>query len=322
MKTHNGIYHTWRCLSIHSAMALILITVVPVSGIHADEAAQTRMPAEQPEPKSNRLEVNLQHVDRYLGQLEPALRVFEDQLPALIEKWRVFDDPTPKETLERLSDERAVLETKVEELKAQIAELRRASELKNDESLAVSIEQLANQLEKAEKEKAELDKKHNELVRRMDGSSAQQEESKGCAIYKKFSRDKKPVFVLVYSGRVVPVAQPYYNFRYGYIEENGREVRAVELKRVKDGEAITHALKSGGCLEKLLSDFDPQKQYIDFQVCKDSIAAFRLAVEEIRQRKIPYTWAPQEDRTFVCRLGSTGDGVPGRYGEDNTISAN
>jgi hypothetical protein len=301
----------------------ILITVIIISCVQADETDRTKISSEQSASKSNRLELNLQHVDHYLGQLEPALRVFEEQLPALIDKWRIFDDPTPEDTLERLSDERDVLEKKIEELKVQIAELKQASKLKKEEPLAASIEQLENQLEKAEKEKAELDKKYNDLVRRIDGSSAQQKESKGCDVYKKFPKDKKPVYVLVYAGRVLPISQPYYSFRYCYIQENGRLVQVVEIKRVKDGEPITKAFESGGCLEKLLSDFDSQKQYIDFQVCKDSIAAFHLAIDEMRRLKISYTWAPQEDRTFFSRQGSSNGGGPNRRrGVDNTNSAN
>jgi len=308
MKTSNSLRHTWSCLSILTTMALILITVVLSSGAHADEAAQTKVPTEQSRRKSNRLEVNLQHVDHYLGQLEPALRVFEEQLPALIDKWRVLDDPTPKETIKHLNDERIALEKKIEELKAQIAELKRASELKNDESLAASIEQLKNQLEKAEKEKAEMDKKYNELVRKMDSSQKRTEAPGGhLPSHTQFSKDTKPILVLLYSGRIVPFAEPYFSVRVGYIKENGREVRAVELKRVKDGETITQALKPGGYLEKLLSDFDSQKQYINFQVCKDSIAAFRLAVDAVRKHKVPYTWAPQEDRVFVVRLPKDGN---------------
>lgn len=254
-----------------------------------------------------------QGIDDTLNQMEPVVRAFEEKIPSLIDKVKKLEDPALREKQAKLMDEHKSLQEKVEQLRQQVAELKRTLESRQNDNPQESCAELEQKIEKATEEKQALEEKLKKLEWAQAGS-----DSKGCPVYDKFSADKHPKYVMIYNGRIAPMEQPYYAFRQVYLPIEGRLILAAEAKRVKDGESIREAIGAGGCLDQLLSKLDTDKEYISFQVCTDSIAAFRVAVESVRSRKIPYTWEPEEDRTFIFTSpNAPGAGSRDIYGENS-----
>jgi len=265
----------------------------PVRAAHAAEAYPQDKSLAETEKRDDYYTARLQRIDRKFSQIGPLIRIIQQKLPSLVEKVKGLEDPGIKETIGKLSEEHVALQKKVEQLEGQIAELKRALELKQREIPQQSLEQMEKRLVEADKEKKRLDEELNRL------------NSGGCDKWEKL-RDMRPVYVLIYKGRIATMDKPYYGSRQGYIRKGGNMVPAVEMKRVREGELVSQAIKTGGCLDKLLSNLDPDKEYINFQVCKDSIGAFHLAVDKVKQ-KIPYSWEPEEDRTFIFTEGDPND---------------
>jgi len=268
--------------------------------------------ASSTEDKDNTdITVRFQCIDDTLKQMEPVVRAIEKKIPSLVGKIKELEDPALREKQAKLMDEHKSLQEKLEQLHQQVAELKRALESRQNQKPQESRAELEQKIEKATEEKRLLEEKLKKLDSAQAGS-----DSKGCHEYNKFSTDKPRKYVLIYSGRVVPLEEPYYAFRQGYVQIEGRLIPATEVKRIKEGEPVSEAIVAGGCLDQLLSKLDTDKWYVSFLVCTDSIAAFRVAVEHVRNRKISYTWKPEEDRTFIL-IGDTalGQSAPSVYGE-------
>jgi len=276
------------CLFGYIATGVLLTNFACTSTVHAREVGSESKASHLKEKDDGDITVRLQRIDRKFSQIRPLIRIIQQKIPFLVEKVRGLEDPGVKETIGKLSEEQVALQKKVEQLEGQIDELERARELKQQEMPPLSIEQLRRDLAEADKEKKSLDEELNRL------------NSGSCDKWEKF-RDMRPVYVLIYKGRIVPIDEPYYSCRHGYVELNGKDIPAVEKKRVREGELVSQAINAGGCLHKLLSNLDPDKEYIKFKVCKDSIGAFHLAVEKVKQHKIPYSWKPDVDKTFIFR---------------------
>ncbi len=286
--------------------SLIVIVVAMLIGLallgaaHATETNPQDKSLSETENRNYYTE-RLQQVDYNLHQIDPIIRVIQEKLPSFLERLKSLDKPDLANALDNLEKEYDALKKKLEQLENQIDELKRAIESKQKEVPQQSIEQLEKKLAEDEREKKDLEEKLNRLN---SEAMATSDRSKGCEIHEKF-RNKRQVYVMIYKGRVAPMDEPYYSSTYGYIIKNGIKVPAAEKKRIQEGEPISQAIKTGGCLDKLLSNLNPDKEYVNFQVCKDSIGAFYLAVEEARRRKIPYSWEPEEDRTFIFSKTST-----------------
>ena len=235
-----------------------------------------------------------------LAKLQDAIKSLHSQLTPLLDKCEFFNETNPEvqKTLKVIGDELAAGQKRIDKLEKEIAEFEAAleSKSKGGPDGNQSFEELRNKLKEAKDKCDEL--KNNIKTGTLD-----------------FVRLKgKAVFVMIYENHVAPIDEPYYSCRYGYAEDHGKRIFAVEKKRVRDGEPISQAVRAGGCLDKLLSNLDTEKEYVSFQVCKDSIGAFQLAVEEIRRRnhelkrKISYSWEPEEDRTFVFSSSVDSDG--------------
>lgn len=294
------------------ATGILLTNFACISTVHAREVGSESKASPLREKDDGDITARLQRIDRKFSQIGPLIRIIQEKLPSLVEQVKELEDPGIKETVGKLSEEHAALQKKTEQLVNQIDELKRALESKQREIPQQSIQQMEKMLAEAEQERNRLEEKLNQLNSAEKGTS---EDSEGCRDDRPFPRDKRSVYVVIYKGRIAPMDEPYYNSRQGYIRENGKLIPAVEKKRVREGEPISQAIKAGGCLDKLLSNLNPDKEYVNFQVCKDSIGAFYLAVEEARRRKIPYSWEPEKDRTFIFFSRSyTGSGVRTDWG--------
>jgi hypothetical protein len=255
------------------------------------------------------------HIDDTLSRMEPVVRMIQERVPSLVGKVKELEDPALRDKLEKLMDEHKALEEKLDLLRRQLSELQRARESRRLQAPPSSCAELERAIAQMSEEKRALEKKLNDLQAQV--SQGRNSDSKGCPVYEKFGATKRPKYVMIHSGRVVPIERPYYTFRQGYVRAGGRLVTAFEVKRAQEGEPVSQAINPGGCLDQLLSKLDTSKQYVSFQVCTDSIAAFRTAVEYVKSRKIPYTWEPEEDRTFVFTApGSSGGDSPDIYGNN------
>lgn len=284
-----------RSLSI--GVVALLMGFTPVRAARAAEAYPQDKSLAETEKQGDYYTARLQHLDDNFRQINLVIRVIQEKFPSFLERLKPFDDPELQNTLDKLEKEHDALTKKFEQFEQEIDELKRTLELKQQEIPPQSIEQLRKDLAEADKEKKSLDEELNRL------------NSGGCDKWEKF-RDMRPVYVLIYKGRIVPLDKPYYSSRQGYIRKGGNMVPAVEMKRVREGELVSQATNAGGCLDKLLSNLDPDKEYVNFQVCKDSIGAFHLAVEKVKQDKIPYSWEPEKDRTFIFVSGNPNDRGP------------
>lgn len=243
-----------------------------------------------------------QSVEDKLSQMGSVIRAIEEKIPSLMGKIRELEDPAVREKQAKLMCEHRSLQEKLESLHQQVVELKRALESRQSQKPLESRAELEQEMEKATEEKRILEEKLRELESSQAGSDAE-----GCPVFKKFSADKRPRYVMIHSGRVAPLEKPYYASSQLYMQMEGRWVPAgEERKRVKEGEPVSMAIMAGGCFDQLLSKLDP-KEYVSFLVCTDSIASFRVAVESVRSRKIPYTWRPEEDRTFILVPGENTD---------------
>ena len=284
-----------RSLSI--GVVALLMGFTPVRAARAAEAYPQDKSLAETEKQDDHYTARLQRLDNNFRQINLVIRVIQEKLPSFLERLKSLDDPELQNTLDKLGKEHDALTKKFEQFEQEIDELKRTLELKQQEIPPQSIEQLGKELAEADKDKKRLDEELNRL------------NSGGCDKWEKF-RDMRPVYVLIYKGRIVPIEEPYYRYRYGHVEEHGKDIPAVEKKRVREGELVRQAINAGGCLHKLLSNLDPDKEYINFKVCKDSIGAFHLAVEKVRGLKIPYSWKPDVDRTFVFTEGDPNDRGP------------
>jgi hypothetical protein len=252
-----------------------------------------------------------QCINDTLNQMEPVVRAIEEEIPSLVGKIKELEDPAIREKHSKQIDEHQSLQEKLEQLRQQVAELKRALESRQNQNPRESRAELEQKIEKATEEKRVLEEKLKKFDSAQVGS-----DSKGCPEYNKFSTDKPRKYVLIYNGRIAPLEEPYYAFRQGYVQIEGRLIPAAEVKRIKEGEPVSEAIGAGGCLDKLISKLDTDKVYVSFLICTDSIAAFRVAVEHVRKCKISYTWKPEEDRAFIL-IGDTASGqsAPSVYGE-------
>ena len=281
---HQMAVHVSACL----AAALFLVCPLGVSRGYAGEpSGAPSAHAEDPNDVASRF----QHIGDTVDQMEPAVSAAREMIRLLLDSIQKWADPALRETLRKLTEEREVLQKQHEQLDQQVTELKRALESRQNDMPDQSRAELEQKLAKAMQEKEELEKKVKELS------------SQGnMLMYQKFS--KKPQYVLIYRGRVAPMKEPYYAIsRRGTIQGSG--LPGVEIKRVKDGEPVDQAISPGGCLDRILSALGPN-ECISFQVCADSITAFRTLVEHVRTRKIAYTWEPEEDRAFIFSAGGGG----------------
>jgi archaellum component FlaC len=250
----------------------------------------------------NNVSSRFEHIDRTLTRMEPAVSAAQEMVRSLLNQIQKWADPAVRQTLAKLTEEQEALQKQYEQLGRQVAELKQALESRQKETPAQSRAELERSIQKAVEEQQALAKKLKELEARRNTAQS------NMGVQQKIT--KKPKYVLIYRDRVVPMEEPYYiTVSRGTVGG----IPARKVKRVKDGEPVSQAISPGGCLAQILSALGPN-ECISFQVCGDSIAAFRMLVEHVRSRKITYTWEPEEDKDFI--FGGAGAGGGG-YGEDS-----
>jgi hypothetical protein len=232
--------------------------------------------------------------------MEPAVSAAQEMVRSLLDQIQKWADPAVHETLKKLTEEQEALQKQYAQVDQQVAEMKRALESRQNDTPGQPRDELERSIQKAGEEQETLAKKLKELEARQNAPQS------NMGVQQKIT--KKPKYVLIYRGRVVPMEEPYYiTVSRGTV--GGLPARKV--RRVKDGEPVSQAISPGGCLAQILSALGPN-ECISFQVCADSIAAFRTLVEHVRSRKITYTWEPEEDRDFI--FGGAGAGR-GDWGE-------
>ncbi|UCE48774.1 MAG: hypothetical protein JSW47_01235 [Phycisphaerales bacterium] len=232
----------------------------------------------------------LQEVSRKLSQVHPVINIMQQKLPFLLDRIKGIDNIGLRDTLARFSEEYATFQAKFGQLERELDELRKIHESKQKDAARRTVAELEQQLKEAEEKKKALEDKLSRV--------------QSTPRYVRLT--KRPKYVLLYKGRVAPINEPYYGIATrGYVRQHGRNIPAMKVKRIKEGEPVGQAIKPGGCLDQLLSKLDPDKECVNFQVCMDSITAFRVAVEHLRNRKIAYAWEPEEDREFVFTGGAS-----------------
>jgi predicted RNase H-like nuclease (RuvC/YqgF family) len=219
-------------------------------------------------------------------------------------KVKEIEDPTLREKLAKLTDEQKSLQGQCETLNGQVAELRRALDSQSSDPSIRSRGELERDIEKARENKTALEAQLAALQNPSDPNS------RGCPVYEKILSGKRSRYVLLYRGHVAPIEPPYYEF--SNVSFGNLVISRQEAKRVKEGDPVARAIESGGSLDTLCKNLDTSRDLVVLDVCTDSIAAFRVVVEYLGKHKIPYTWEPEEDKTFTFSpWGSSPVWVPG-----------
>jgi hypothetical protein len=102
---------------------------------------------------------------------------------------------------------------------------------------------------------------------------------------------KEPVWLQLYSGRVLPVDDRYYSVRT--IDAAGIAFRV--LRRTSAGETFEEATADGSKLQLALAGIAPQKQYLRCLVADDSFDLLRGIMTLAAEKSIGLEWDPFKD---------------------------
>jgi len=280
-------------MPMSSRLVAVAMLVCALDISRAGAGQPSDLPATHVQDQNN-VTSRFEHLDNTLARMEPAVSAAQQMVRSLLDQIQKWADPALREAIKKLAEEQEGLQKQLAQLDQQVTEMKQALESRQNDVPGQSRAELEQNIQKAGAEQETLAKKLKELEARQNTAQS------SMGVQQKIT--KKPKYVLIYRGRVVPIKEPYY-----IVANRGTVggVPAMKIKRVKDGEPVDQAISPGGCLEQILSALG-SNECISFQVCADSIAAFRTLVEHIRSRRITYTWEPEEDRDFI--FGGAGAG--------------
>jgi len=238
------------------------------------------------EPASPPNEETIAQCRKAIGRLEAEIRDLERRLENLPK----LDADDRKKQIAKLW---AMIEAKQKErdnLKKRLADLELA---KNSPDTGPP-----GSLAAAQKALAEARARGDELAKKEQGLiDAPAAEGGGIPNPKPVPEGMRSTYMTLVKGRVVPIKKPYYKFEDVLVSTgDGSVTFATKVTRAKDGEPVGEAIKPGGCLDTMLNELDPAKQYFRFLVCADSIPAYRAAAAAVC------------DRGFLCAWDTYADG--------------
>jgi len=230
----------------------------------------------------------LKKVDSTLVHVATVMQAVRNRVAAILQQSGSLVEPELPQTIARLESEYASTKKRFDELERQVAELKAALEARQENRATDrASDDLRKHIEEAEKERERLKEKEARLLE--DSSSVSEQEGPEAGSIARAGMEVRNV--MLYENHVAPLQEPYYKFeRVGSPFASGRKAT-----RVRAGDPIHEAIQPGGCLQSLLAQMDPEKAYVLFLVCEDSIGAFRVAVSRAKGLGIRYGWFPVKD---------------------------
>ncbi|MFW6119055.1 MAG: hypothetical protein ACOC7S_01820 [Planctomycetota bacterium] len=289
----------WLCaVDVFCAMiaALLLLDAdaLGLGGLPARVAPQS--PAQEAT-----LEEDLQRARSRLKKLREELRGLRVQLQALKEQREKLDTEGLQAEIERIRTEIGRKGIQRRRLMQRIRELKRIIEADPGEvegrlaDWEGKVAEARRELRSLRREKAQL-----QVAVRETRESAK-------VPPRRVKLNRSAVAIVLVRDRVVPVKEPYFKvIEQGLTQLAGKYVPAERIKRVKSGQPIDQAIRSGGLLTSVLGEMDPEDEYVVFFVCADSIPAYYAARKVAIERGIAYDWEAHEDQPLT-RVMSAGE---------------
>lgn len=279
---------------VSAAMTILASTVAPVL------ASTDSSLSVQTDGIGGNEATRLRKVDSTLAQVGTVVQTVRNRLVAILQQSEPLIDPKLPQTIARLESEYASIKKPFDELEWQVAELREALEAKQEEKATdKTSDELRKQIARDEKERDRL----AEAIAKLQERLGKNRNGRGRGV-NRLARNMTPVNALIFKNRIVPVHEPYYKVELIW---TGSGVARI-ITRVQDGEPVAQAFRPGGCLDSILAelaDINPDKRYVKFFVCPDSVSAFRAAAKACKEQGLRVAWAPGQDEPF--EYGGGGD---------------
>jgi hypothetical protein len=287
-----------KCVvTTHLLRATVVVLGIVASGqvLHAEMAGPE-------DANHSSCATRLQEAVQRMDEMAPAIPQIRERLDLLLKRCKSLSDPNGPGRFTTLQQQCAAMSNKIRDLEKEIEKLKAALKTKNEDPASGKLKNLQRMLKETEDRWDQLAAEAARLRDKLrDG-----QEGRGQGIFE-FAPEMLPEYAMITKNRIVPVKSPYYETRD--LLTNRGSIR--EYKRVLDGENAEDAIKPGGCLDVMLSEIDPSKEYVKFLVCSDSVQAFRVATKAVKKRGISIAWEPGKDQTlYGVQSGPGGPGDP------------
>lgn len=195
-----------------------------------------------------------------------------------------------RKTFEKLQDELARTQQTIDALQAD--RQRFQQQRKELEGLYADLEALAQALEATERKTRALEQECRSLEHQIEASSRQTVRVESIPLARQ-ARGRKPVYVILASGAVAPLREPYFARQEKILQRGAGQFEGVTVfTRQQAGQPIQEALQPGSTFSGLLDQIDGQRSYAALLVDSDSFETFRALREQLRKRRIPFGWEP------------------------------
>jgi len=243
------------------------------------------------------LSARLSTLDERLGQARQAV----DRMQQTLDTLPRATDEDPAMAAERLAVTRKLIEDERQTLARLVA----------------ANSQLPESLSLAELEARQRDSEteRDTLVKQLEAlNDPKTDQAAGYGSSRRME-GKTLVPLVVTKGRLVPAVEPYFSVRETpcFNRVTREQLTCAEIKRVRDGTAVSIAIRDGDLLDTLIKDrgLTPESAIFFLNVCADSIESFFKLSRAIKARGHSFAWTTFRDRPVLRPLDGSTDSEPG-----------